>query len=58
MKSIASVVVAVLVSTAVGGILFSNFPNANQANGEIAQQSPSPSPSPTSTPTPTTTPQS
>ncbi|MBD2494628.1 hypothetical protein [Nostoc sp. FACHB-280] len=55
MKSTASMVIAVLASTVVGGILFSNFPDANQLNAEIAQQSPSPSP--TSTPTPTNTPQ-
>ncbi|MBU7586278.1 MAG: hypothetical protein KAF91_26010 [Nostoc sp. TH1S01] len=55
MKSIASVTIAVLSSTAIGGVFLSDSQVAHQPDIVIAQQSPSPSPSPTTpTPSPTT----
>ncbi|MBE9205234.1 hypothetical protein IQ244_01530 [Nostoc sp. LEGE 06077] len=55
MKGITSVILAVLMTTAIGGVSFSDSPSANQADLVIAQQRPSPRPT-TPTPRPTPTP--
>ncbi|BBD62184.1 hypothetical protein NIES2109_50220 [Nostoc sp. HK-01] len=55
MKGINSVVIAVLMTTAIGGFFFSDSQAANQADMVIAQQRPSPRPT-TPTPKPTRTP--
>lgn len=57
MKSIGSIAVALLLSSAIGGVLFSDSQVVNQPGSLIAQQDPSPTPTPTpTTPTPTPTP--